>query len=319
MNFDYFYKKSLSVVEGWSNEDRWDVLISGFNSSERIRTVFEKCSAELKIWLVFPHYGFSEEEYPPEDHVYTNGSFEESEYLNGFFDVYAGDLIGKKICVDITGFMRPHLIFLVKLFQFKGIVKFDVIYSDPVRYQKKDDTNFSAGPVKEVRPVAGYDGIPNNDSSNDILLLGVGYDHELLKQVAEHKDYANTVVLWGFPSLKADMYQESVLRASLAPEAAFPAGRGIAKYFSSVSDPFATAAKIQEIVENELARKPITNLYLSPLSTKAQALGFAIYHLYSDLKNVSIIFPFADGYDKETSTGIASIWKYTVEVPLLLD
>jgi hypothetical protein len=317
MKFDYFYKKNLSVNDAWADEDSWDVLISGFNASERIKTVFDKSSADLKIWLVFPHYGFAIEEYPLTGDVYSGVSFEESEYLNDFFDTYADKLQGKKICIDITGFMRPHLIFLVKLFQFKGIVKFDVIYSDPIRYQKKDDTNFSAGPVKEVRPVAGYDGIPNNDSSNDILLLGVGYDHELLKQVAEHKDYANTVVLWGFPSLKADMYQESVLRASLAPEAAFPSGRGIAKYFSSASDPFATAAKIQEIVETESKRRPITNLYLSPLSTKAQALGFAIYHLYSDLQAVSIIFPFADGYDKETSTGVSSIWKYTVEIPPL--
>lgn len=315
MMFEYFYKTRLPIDGPWPEDSACDVLISAYNSSDRVGAVFEKCSAPLKVWMIFPHYRYDKEDYPPSGEIFDSQEMEESEYLNLFFERYSDRLIGKKISIDITGFMRPHLLFLVRLFQFHGILKFEAFYSEPVRYQKKDDTRFSAGPVTLVRPIAGYEGEPDNDSSNDILLLGIGYDHELLKQVAEHKDFANIVTLWGFPSLRADMYQESVVRASKAPEAAFPAGRGKLRYYAPVNDPFSTAARIQEIVFAESIKKPITNLYLSPLSTKAQALGFALYFIYSGARAISIVFPFADGYEQETSVGIAEIWRYAIELP----
>ncbi len=315
MSFEYFYKTRMPIDGAWPGDSACEVLISAYNSSDRVGAVFDKCSAPLKIWMVFPHYRYDKKDYPKSGEIFDSQEMEESEYLNLFFEKYFNQLVGKKIAIDITGFMRPHLLFLVRLFQFHGILKFDVFYSEPVRYQKKDDTRFSAGPVTLVRPIAGYEGVPENDISNDILLLGIGYDHELLKQVAEHKDFAKIITLWGFPSLRADMYQESVIRASKAPEAAFPTGKGKLRYYAPVNDPFSTAARIQEIVRVESLKKPVTNLYLSPLSTKAQALGFALYAIYSGARAISIIFPFADGYEQETSVGIAEIWRYTIELP----
>jgi hypothetical protein len=315
MRFEYFYKTNMPIDDDWADEESWDVLISAYNSSERVGRIFDKVCASTKIWLIFPHYDYSPSEYPKVGNVFFTSELDEAEYLNIFFDTWYERIKGKRVCVDITGFMRPHLIFLVKLLQYRGIRNFDAIYSDPGRYQDKDDTKFANGPVTEVRPVAGYGGVPNNDSNNDILLMGVGYDHELLKQVVDHKDYANVLTLWGFPSLRADMYQESVIRASQAHEAAFPNGKGKTRYFAPANDPFVTAARIQEIVTNENNRKPITNLYLSPLATKAQVLGFALYCLYAKEDAISLIFPFSKGYAKETSKGISSIWKYSIELP----
>ncbi|MNP30386.1 hypothetical protein D3C76_1234550 [compost metagenome] len=111
------------------------------------------------------------------------------------------------------------------------------------------------------------------------------------------------------------MYQESIVRASRASEAAFPAARTKLRYYAPVNDPFSTAERIQEVVQAEQLKRKITNLYLSPLSTKAQALGFALYYLYSGFPSASIIFPFADGYEQETSVGTAEIWRYTIELP----
>lgn len=315
MRFDYFYKSRLPVDGPWPEDAEYDVFISAYNLSDRIRVVFNKSVAPLKIWMVFPQYQFDAADYPADGEVFFSKEMQESEYLNSFFGQYSASLVGKRVCIDITGFMRPHLIFLVKYLQFCGVCNFDAIYSEPIRYQKKDDTSFSAGPVTSVRPIAGYEGEPNNESANDILLLGIGYDHELIKQVAEHKDFANIVTLWGFPSLKADMYQESIVRASRASEAAFSTTRNRSRYYAPVNDPFSTAERIQEVVQAEQLKRNITNLYLSPLSTKAQALGFALYYLYSAFPSTSIIFPFADGYDQETSVGTAEVWRYTIELP----
>jgi hypothetical protein len=45
-------------------------------------------------------------------------------------------------------------------------------------------------------------------------------------------------------------------------------------------------------------------------------LGFAVYYL-TERRNsaTSLIFPFCEAYEQETSTGVSRIWKYTVELP----
>jgi hypothetical protein len=315
--FDYFHKCVLSVDEPWGPEQKWDVFISAFNSSERVRTVFSKATAPKKYWLIFPEYNYAPVDYPADGQCFSGSEREESEYLHSFFSGIDFSPNEVDICIDITGFMRPHLLHLVRYLQFHRVRSFDVIYSEPIRYRKKDDTKFSQGPVTHVRPVAGFEGQHSSDNSNDLLLVGVGYDHELIKQVAEYKDYANVVTLWGFPSLRADMYQESVLRASKAVEAVFSANWQQNRHFAIANDPFAIATALREIVELNQRKKKITNLYLSPLATKPQALGFALYYAYDWIdKEASIIFPFADSYDQETSTGLSKIWKYKIELPL---
>ena len=113
--------------------------------------------------------------------------------------------------------------------------------------------------------------------SNDLLIIGAGYENHLISQVAKFKDQSQKVLLFGFPSLRADMYQENVLKAHLSEEntgsKAFEDSR---RYFAPANDPFVTASVLSEIVERYNTRTEITNLYLCPLATKAQTLGFAL-------------------------------------------
>ena len=53
--------------------------------------------------------------------------------------------------------------------------------------------------------------------------------------------------------------------------------------FAPANDPFVTAQELKLFIEKLNGRKEITNIYLSPLSTKAQALGFALY-FYGNVK-----------------------------------
>ena len=92
----------------------------------------------------------------------------------------------------------------------------------------------------------------------------------------------------------------------------------IDRFFAPANDPFITAATLSEIVRLRERHGPITNLYLSPLATKPQALGFALYYLAECVgKNASILFPISTRYERETSTGLSRVWKYTVQYPLL--
>jgi hypothetical protein len=195
-----------------------------------------------------------------------------------------------------------------------GIRRVYGVYSDPVHYTKQEKTEFSKGPVVDVRQVAGFEGIHVPETHNDLVIIGAGYDDELIRRVAEHKANARKVQLFGLPSLEPDMYQESVVRADRAAEAVSAEAEGD-RLFAPASDPFVTAQVLKERVQAEEAKEPLTNLYLTSLGTKPQMLGFALYFLTERAQTAtSLLFPYAKEYSRETTQGIARIWLYTVEL-----
>jgi hypothetical protein len=315
IDYTVLYKDELPVEDAWPSEARWDLFVSAFTAAERVRRVFEKVPATSKHWLVFPEYNFSAADRPVE--AFASSVRDEAEYIKAFWTSAIGDIAGRTICVDTTGFIRPYLVFLVKWLIEQGIHRFDALYTEPVIYIKREKTQFSNEVVAEVRQIAGFEGVHNPETSNDYLVIGAGYDHQLIAQVAESKDSSKKIQIFGLPSLRADMYQENVLRARNAEEAV---GRQTSdessNYFAPANDPFVTASTLHEIVSRLEARKPITNLYLSPLATKPQVLGFALYYV-TERRNTatSLIFPFCESYNQETTAGLSRIWKYTVELP----
>jgi hypothetical protein len=317
IDYTIFYKKKYKPDDDWQSENNWDLLISAYNSSERVQKIFEEANAREKHWLMLPDYDYKENEFPLSGKVFAPALTHEADFIQEYFQQARIDISNKKLCVDITGFMRPHLMFLIKYLWMNGVYKFDALYTDPSRYAKKEETKFSDEVVSEVRQVAGYEGNHIPDTSNDVLIIAAGYDHQLISYVAEDKDKSRKIQIFGLPSLQADMYQENVLRASIAAEAVgVIAGDDPNNYFAPANDPFVTASLLQEIVRNLNQRRKITNLYLSPLSTKAQVLGFALYYL-TELQDSasSIIFPISSKYTRETTKGISNISKYEVELP----
>lgn len=134
----------------------------------------------------------------------------------------------------------------------------------------------------------------------------------MIKFVANHKDKSKIKIqLLGMPSLLPDMYHQNVLNAF---KGNFD---GAIKFFAPANDPFATANSLKKIVNFYNNDNRITNIYLSPLSTKAQALGFALFYLWElRNKNASIIFPFCRSYNPETSKGLFRVWKYEIVLPV---
>jgi hypothetical protein len=164
--------------------------------------------------------------------------------------------------------------------------------------------------------VVGFEGEVNNDTSNDLLIIGAGYEHELIADVADEKDKARKIVLLGLPSLRADMYQQNAWRTQQASDAI---GEGVtSKLFIPANDPFVTASVLSKLVAKQEMIQPVTNLYLSPIATKAQTLGFALYYLAERRNsNTSLIFPFSGSYARDSAIGIARVWRYTIEFPVI--
>ena len=219
------------------------------------------------------------------------------------------------MCVDATGFMRPHLMVLLALAKRAGIAVLDVLYADPVGYVSAENTEFSRGAVTEVRQVRGFEGPHRADSGeNDLLVIGAGYDDQLLARVAESKRAAHKMQLFGLPSLQAHMYQESRLRASRAEEAIGPqSSRDV--LFAPAANPFVTADVLSRVVRKRPLADPFNNLYLAALGTKPQTIGFALFYL-TELENsaASVIHPFAESYNREAAYGISGVWHYEIEL-----
>lgn len=316
IDYEIFYKSKLPLQEEWEKTNQWDTFISAYEPAERVQQVYAKAKAARKHWLILPEYEYTKGDLPSQEY-YENPSEDEAEYIKSFWGKYYDDFHLKSICVDITGFIRPYLLFLVRWLMDKGVRRFDAIYSEPKYYRRREHTVFSGEAVTEVRQVAGFEGRHVIDTSNDVIIINSGYEDQLIQSAAEHKDQAKKIQILGFPSLRADMFQENMLRAHIAEEAVGSRTSDVTNtYFAPANDPFITASAVQAIVNEQNSRRQITNLYLCPIATKAQSLGFALYYL-NEWRNkpASIIYPFSDSYAKETTTGLSRIWKYSIELP----
>ncbi|WP_052322462.1 hypothetical protein [Novosphingobium sp. MBES04] len=321
MTFDYglFLREEIYGTSGWQRLESYDLFLSAFNLGERIKIVFNEVRAAKKIWLIHEEYELGTEDLPEGDRFAQSGS-DESTYCRALIDglIAAGTLdpATSRLCIDITGILRPHLMFLILYLKRLGFRCVDLIYAEPRHYALKEKTPFSTGSIYDVRPVRGFEGSPSARGSNDFLVIGMGYDDRLLGAVAETKDKADKHQIFGLPSLRADMYQESVLRSrKVADELGDPGFSEYHRSFAPANDPFGTAAVLREIIERRLSSVPDTSVMLCPLGTKPQALGFALYHLF-DCEQIGarILFPFSKGYSAKTGTDLARAWLYRVEL-----
>jgi hypothetical protein len=311
MHYYMYYKDELDINTEWPE---WSLFLSAYNLSGRLKTVFDKVEATSKFWLIFPEYDFEKSELPNYENQIEVLKGSEAEQLAPIIsDLSLIDFKDRTICIDATGFMRAQLLFLLAYFKKNSFKKVDILYCEPNHYSKKENTMFSEGSLYATRQVIGYQGRNSHSQKKDLLIVSCGYDSKLISRVAQKHENSVIVPLLGFPSLRADMFQESILR-TIAAEESFGSADLRAPIFAPASDPFETAAAIsQYICENDCVNK-YEHIYLCPLSTKPQVLGMGLVFLNEfENQNVSVLYPFSEKYSKETSQGISKIWKYTFE------
>lgn len=290
----------------------WDLFISGYNDTERVQAIFESVPARRRSWWVIPEYGYTKQEVEHLADAALLARGTEAQIVRAGLNASGFDpAVDRKLCVDITGLMRPHILYLMAYLKAIDVREFDLLYTEPEQYSRREETRFAIGEDVDVRSVAGCIGAHENDTSGDVLVLGVGYDHHLISHVLQAKESARIVQLHSFPSLSADMYHESILRLDRVRSERPRIGDEV--YYSSANDPFVVASSLKSALTSVHAHKPITNVYLSPLATKAQAVGFGLFYLRHLVGSAaSIIYPNSTNYDRETSTGVGRSWIYPI-------
>jgi hypothetical protein len=315
LNLHYLINRKIALQLP-QQTDAWDIFISAYNDSERVLKVFDQINAIKKYWIVLPEYNYPSDQLSGAQNVITflPGS-SEAEVVLAFAEAIGVETLCKsKLCIDITGLMRPHILYLVRYLFDHGVKSFDMIYTEPAHYARKENTTFSNEEIESVRQVIGFEGIHDDEMGNDILIMGVGYDHALISRVVNDKDSAKLIQLLSLPSLSADMYQESILRLDKT-DSTFDPNMDDRIFFAPANNPFVVASELSDKYKEIRSRGVITNTYLCPLATKPQALGFALFYLNELIGTPSsILFPFSRFYEKETSKGVGRTWQYEINI-----
>jgi hypothetical protein len=304
MDYSYFYIEEIRDITNLT----YDIFISGFEDSERTRSVYEKINAKEKYWFVFPQYSLKIATLP-EGYV-SSRALAEDEYILEVMGKIS--IRGKSLCLDATGFLIPHLLFLLQYFKRQDVKILDVLYSEPASYIKAEDTEF----IKYIdmpRPIEGYATSPKTINGEDALVIFSGFSEELVTAVARQNSKAHSKYLFtGFPSLQADMYQQNMIQLE---KSKLTIGQTNVTYLSAPAyDPFVAANRLQKIVTELLKKNPnIEYIHVSPLSTKPMAIAAALVYLDNPDKPIDIIYPPAKTYASGHTRGIKRTWKYTLE------
>lgn len=312
MDYSYFKKTRYNHVEDLVGLPEYDCLISAYVNVERVKEPSGKIPCKEKWWVL-------EDGVSPDGFIGDAKTFHITEESDGGITKELAEKGYSRLCIDITGFVIPQLLILLRFLQIRGFCSFDVIYTEPNQYKEGEETQFTETPTY-VKQVLGYSGVHISDMSNDLLIVAAGYDHSRIIEVATEKKSARKVLLFGFPPCSPGMFQENILRAYQAePAVGMDCFKNMdLNIFAPANDPFSTAQALKDYIDKALRSKaPFTNLYLSPLSSKPQALGMALCYIWEDgwKKEWSIIYPFCHKYLHDTTSGISKVWRYEVLLP----
>jgi hypothetical protein len=315
ISYDYFYRDQLPLDRPW--QCNWDLFISAWDGSERVRQTLQLASAPLKITLLHPEYGLSEASVPTDRVFALRG--DEAEGILALvqtLEALGVNLATARLGIDITGMIRPHIALLTKILRANGVQQFDAIYSEPISYAEREHTKFTSGDVIEVREIIGFEGRNTITNSREVLILAPGFDDALLREIVSHKEHATKVEIFGLPSLQPDMYQHNVLKA-LGSDTPLPEETSDLRYFATACDPFAMATELSAITARHKKRDPNTRFYIAALATKIQTLGAALFYLTEcENSTVSLIYPFASAHLPGPSVGISRAWVYRIDFRL---
>lgn len=213
-----------------------------------------------------------------------------------------------KIALDISCFTKPYFFYLIKLFKerFK-IGCISVFYTEPLSYL------FPLGIFSSYRSSAGpltileIPGFPGSEARGEkrVLIILLGFDGDLSKEIHEDISPSETVVINGFPS-----YSPKFKDISLTVNEKLTSDKNVRIKFSRANNPF-EAFNVLEEIKNKNGNSFIN---IAPIGTKPMALGACLFAL--NYPDVRVVYPLPEMYEKVTTKKCWSSWHYLIPLNL---
>ncbi len=124
-------KRQLDISTAAKDCATWNTFISAFNDSDRVKLVFANIPAKNKYWLALTEYSYTAAELPQDFSVLSSHCTVESDFLiETFGAIPLKTLSGGRLCIDITGLMRPQILFSLRYLRSIGVVSFEMLYTE---------------------------------------------------------------------------------------------------------------------------------------------------------------------------------------------
>lgn len=213
-------------------------------------------------------------------------------------------LSAKKIALDISCFTKPYFFYLIKLF--KERFKIDcisVFYTEPQFYLFPGGSfssyRSSTGPltILEIPGFPGYEG----RREKRVLVILLGFDGDLSKEINEDISPSETLVVNGFPS-----YSPKFKDISLIANEKLTSNKDVVIRFSRANNPF----EVFNLLEDIKNQNKSSFINIAPLGTKPMALGACLFALY--YPDVRVVYPLPETYEKVTTTRCWNSWRYSI-------
>lgn len=214
-----------------------------------------------------------------------------------------------KIGIDISCFTKPYFYYLMKLLSERfSVATLTIYYTEPQSYlfPKGLFSKFqtSAGPLS-ITEIPGYSGQELRNSKRKLVIL-LGFDGDLSKEINEDVAPNETIVVNGFPS-----YVPKFKDISLIANEKLVSDLNIKVQFARANNPF----DVYNLLERIKIAGPIGSfINVAPLGTKPMALGACLFALHNP--DVRVVYPVPEQYEDKYSTACWNSWTY--ELPLAI-
>jgi len=214
----------------------------------------------------------------------------------------------KDIYMDISCFTKPYFFYVIKLLKERfQIPEINILYTEPESYlfprgifHKYQSTS---GPLS-ILEIPGFSGYEQR-GENRILIILLGFDGDLSKEINEDVSPKETIVVNGFSG-----YLPKFKDISLVANEKLISNKDIEVKYSRADNPF----EIFNLLERIKIRNKNTFINIAPLGTKPMALGACLFAMF--YSNVRIVYPFPESYKKITTHQCWNSWRYKIPLDL---
>jgi hypothetical protein len=212
----------------------------------------------------------------------------------------------KQIVLDISCFTKPYFFYIIKLLKERfNILDLSVVYTEPQSYLfPKGVFNYyhsSTGPLS-ILEIPGFSGYEVRDDKR-ILIILLGFDGDLSKEINEDISPKETVVVNSFPG-----YIPKFKDISLIVNEKLTTNKNIKLAYSKANNPF----EVFNLLEHIQINNKNSFINIAPLGTKPMALGACLFAMY--YPKVRIVYPFPQAYKKVTTDKCWNSWQYKIHL-----